>query len=366
VEPAGRRASEDFMTDLLDKARAPREGETLDIPTLEAYLKEAIPGLDGALEVQQFPSGFSNLTYLIRVGTRDMVLRRPPFGSKVKSAHDMGREHRVLSALHPVYPQAPKPLAYCEDPAVMGVPFYVMERIQGVILRGKKPAGFECDPATVRRACEALVENMATLHRLDYAAAGLAELHKEGSYVERQVGGWTKRYEASKTDDIASMEQAAAWLLAHCPADSATTLIHNDYKFDNVVLDPNDLTRIIGVLDWEMCTIGDPLMDLATSMAYWNEPGDPNFGVVQCFLTMEPGAMTRREVIDHYASITGRDIGDFTFYYVYGLFKLAVIVQQIYYRYKQGLTKDERFAPLIFMVGALGQKAAETLETGEI
>lgn len=354
------------MSDLLDKARAPREGEMLDIPTLEAYLKEAIPGLDGNLEVQQFPSGFSNLTYLIRVGGHDMVLRRPPFGSKVKSAHDMGREYRVLSALNPVYPQAPRPLAYCEDPAIMGVPFYVMERIQGVILRGKKPAGFESDPATVRRACEALVENLAKLHALDYSAAGLGELHKDGSYVERQVTGWTKRYEASKTDDIASMDQTAAWLLANYPADSATTLIHNDYKFDNVVLDPNDLTRIIGVLDWEMCTIGDPLMDLATSMAYWNEPGDPSFGVVQCFLTMEPGAMTRRAVIDHYAGITGRAIDDFTFYYVYGLFKLAVIVQQIYYRYKQGLTKDERFAPLIYMVGALGQKAVETLETGTI
>lgn len=354
------------MSEFLDKARPPREGEALDAARLEAYLRDAIPGLGAGLEIEQFPSGFSNLTYLLRAGGQDLVLRRPPFGSKVKSAHDMGREYRVLRALHPVYPLAPEPLAYCEDPEVLGAPFYVMRRIEGVILRGRKPKGFEIDAATARRCCEALVENLARLHAIDYEAAGLGALRKEGSYVARQIDGWTRRYTASQTDDIPTMDQAAAWLQANQPEDVASVLIHNDYKFDNLVLDPGDLTRIIGVLDWEMCTIGDPLMDLGASMAYWNEKEDPSFGVVQCFLTLEPGAMTRREVIDHYGRAAGRDVKDFTFYFVYGLFKLAVIVQQIYYRYKQGLTKDERFAPLILMVGALGQKACDVIDTGRM
>lgn len=354
------------MTDFLDKSSAPRAGEELDLATLEAYLTAHIPGLSGPLVVEQFPSGYSNLTYLLRVGDRDLVLRRPPFGSKVKSAHDMGREYRVLAALDPVYPQAPKPLLLCDDLEVMGAQFYVMERIRGVILRGKKPAGFSTTPEVTRRAGEALADNLAVLHAIDYVAAGLGDLRKEGSYVERQVKGWVQRYFGSKTDEIPAIEETAAWLEANFPADTASVLVHNDYKFDNVVLAPDDLTKIIGVLDWEMCTIGDPLMDLGTALGYWMEPSDPAMGVVQCFLTTEPGALTRREFAERYAAQTGRDISNINFYYVFALFKLAVIVQQIYYRYKQGLTKDERFAPLIFMVGALGMKATEVLETGKL
>ena len=354
------------MSDFLDKSAAPRAGEALDLPKLEAYLKAQLPNLSGDLVVEQFPSGFSNLTYLLRVGETDLVLRRPPFGSKVKSAHDMGREFRVLSALHPIYPQAPKPLLICDDMAVMESQFYVMERIKGVILRGKKPKGFETTPEVTRATCEALIDNLAVLHSLDFKAAGLGELQKEGSYVERQVKGWIQRYFGSKTDDIPAIEDTAKWLEANFPADSGAVLVHNDYKFDNVVLDADDLTNIIGVLDWEMCTIGDPLMDIGTALGYWMEPSDPSMGVVQCFLTTEPGALTRREVADRYAAKTGRDLSNISFYYIFALFKLAVIVQQIYYRYKQGLTKDDRFAPLIFMVGALGIKAQEVIETGKI
>lgn len=354
------------MSDFLDKARPPREGEELNIETLGAYLREHLPEGSGDLEVEQFPSGFSNLTYLLRLGDQQLVLRRPPFGSKVKAAHDMGREYRVLSALHPIYPLAPKPLLYCEDEAVMGAPFYVMERIQGIILRGKKPAGWQATPEEVRKACENLVENLARLHQLDYKAAGLDVLQKEGSFVERQVHGWIKRYHGSQTDDIPAMEETAQWLAANFPQDVDAVLVHNDYKFDNVVLDPEDFTRLIGVLDWEMCTIGDPLMDLGVALSYWMEPQDPSLGVVQCFLTCEPGAMTRKEVAEYYAQLTGYDISNIRFYFVYALFKLAVIVQQIYYRYKQGLTKDERFAPLILMVGALGIKATTVIENGEL
>lgn len=350
----------------LDKSSPPRSGEELDLGKLHAYLTANLPDLSGDLTVEQFPSGYSNLTYLLRVGERDLVLRRPPFGSKVKSAHDMGREFRVLQALHPIYPPAPKPLLFCEDLDVMGAQFYVMDRIKGIILRGKRPAGFETTPELTRATCEALVDNLATLHALDYEAAGLGHMRKEGSYVERQVKGWVERYFGSKTDDIPAIEDTAKWLQEHYPADSGAVLVHNDYKFDNVMLAPDDLTRIIGVLDWEMCTIGDPLMDLGTALGYWMEPSDPSMGVVQCFLTTAPGALTRREFAERYALKTGRDIANINFYYIFALFKLAVIVQQIYYRYKQGLTKDDRFAPLIFMVGALGMKATEVIDTGKI
>ena len=352
----------------LDGAEPIRAGEEVDLEPLAQYLRENIPEIAerAELSIQQFPSGHSNLTYLVRAGAREYVLRRPPYGSRVKTAHDMGREYRVLSKLHVAYPLAPEPLIHCDDESVLGAPFYVMRRVHGLILRKDLPHGLELDALQVSALHRELVDRLVELHAIDFSAIGLGDLGKPEGYVERQIRGWTERYAGSRTDEIAAVDQLGRWLAERIPADGAPSLIHNDFKLDNLVLDRDDPTRIIGVLDWEMCTIGDPLMDLATSMAYWNEPGDPNFGVVQCFLTMEPGAMTRREVIDHYAAITGRDIGDFTFYYVYGLFKLAVIVQQIYYRYKQGLTKDERFAPLIFMVGALGQKAAETLETGEI
>lgn len=354
------------MSDFMDAPKKIREGEELDTAKLEAYLKDTIPGLNGELSIQQFPSGFSNLTYFLKCGEREMVLRRPPFGSKVKSAHDMGREYKVLSALQGIYAPAPKPLALCDDMDVMGVQFYVMERIRGVILRGKKPEGFSVAPDLPEQCGKAFIKNLADLHALDYEAAGLGELRKEGSYVQRQVEGWTKRYHASQTDDIPTIDETAQWLHDNMPQDAAACLIHNDYKYDNVVLDPEDLTKIIGVLDWEMCTIGDPLMDLGTTLGYWNENKDPSFGIVQCFLTLEPGAPTRKEIAGMYAELTGRDLSNIKFYYVFALFKLAGIVQQIYYRYKQGLTKDERFAPLIFMVGALGAKAVEVIESGEM
>ena len=347
----------------IDSPKPIREGEELDLPRLEAYLKAAIPGLDGPLEVAQFPSGFSNLTYLLNVGERELVLRRPPFGSKVKSAHDMGREFTVLSGLHPIYPAAPKPLALCDDMDVMGAQFYVMERIRGSIFRGQKPDGFNAGAATVRGCCEAFVRNLADLHALDYEAAGLGGMRKEGSYVERQVLGWIKRYGGSQTDDLPAIDTVMAWLKENYPPDSGATLVHNDYKFDNVVLDSHDPTKIIGVLDWEMCTIGDPLMDLGTTLGYWIEKDDQELGVINCFLSQEPGVMTRKEIAAYYAEQSGRDLGNLQFYYVFALFKLAVIVQQIYYRYEQGLTKDERFAALIYVVGALGHRAVECIET---
>ena len=354
------------MAPLLDEPRPVRKGEELNTVTLESWIKEAVSESGDLLEVCQFPSGFSNLTYLVRCSSREFILRRPPVGSKVKAAHDMQREYRILRGLHPVYRAAPSPLSYCDDPDVIGAPFYIMERVQGVILRGRKPENFESTPELAQRCCHSFIDNFVHLHRVDYASIGLADLRKEGSFTQRQVEGWIRRYHGSKTDDIPAIEQLAAYLKDNCPEDTDAVFIHNDYKFDNIVLDPNDLTRIIGVLDWEMCTIGDPLMDLGVVLSYWNEPKDISIGIVPCFLTLEPGCMTRQEVVTAYGKQTGRDVSKIMFYYIFGLLKLAVIAQQIYYRYKQGLTTDERFAALIFVVGALGMTGCKALDTGEI
>lgn len=354
------------MPHLLDQPRPVREGEELNKDALQNWFAGAVPNPGAITDIHQFPSGFSNLTYLIKSEGQQMILRRPPKGSKVKAAHDMHREYRILSALNPVYPAAPEPLAYCDDDAVIGAPFYIMERIEGVILRGKKPKDFEGTPELANTLCGRFVDNLSHLHAVDYEAIGLADLRREGSFTRRQVDGWIDRYHGSQTDDIPSIEQLAAYLKDNCPEDTDAVFIHNDYKFDNIVLDPNDLTRIIGVLDWEMCTIGDPLMDLGVVLSYWNEPKDVSIGMVPCFLTLEPGCMTRQQVVNVYGERTGRDVSNIMFYYIFGLLKLAVIAQQIYYRYKQGLTKDERFAALIMVVGALGMTGIKALDTNEI
>jgi aminoglycoside phosphotransferase (APT) family kinase protein len=300
---------------------------------------------------------------LIRLGDRELVLRRPPFGNRVKTAHDMGREYRILSRLCRVYEPAPCPVLFCEDESILGAPFYLMERRRGIILRRPPPADQPLAPDTVRRLGEALVGNLARLHAIDYEAAGLGDIGKPAGYVERQVSGWTRRYRDAQTADLAGLERAAAWLDANRPGESGVTLVHNDYKFDNLVLDPADLTRIVAVLDWEMATIGDPLMDLGTTLAYWIEPED--LEPLRRFLvgpTTLPGSLTRHEVADRYGQVTGRDVSNMLFYYAFGLFKVAVIAQQIYARYVRGATRDPRFAALGPVVEALGEQAARSIE----
>lgn len=346
----------------IDPTRNVRAGEELDARALAQFL-----GWD-EVRVSQFPSGHSNLTYLVEGGGRQLVLRRPPFGAKTvgKTAHDMSREYRILSKLHAVYPRAPKPVAYCEDASVLGAPFYVMERIVGVILRRDPPPGV-LPPEVARRLGEAFIENLGELHALDYAAAGLGDLGKPEGYVERQVRGWAERYRNARTDDIADMEFLESWLVAHMPRESGAALIHNDYKYDNLVLAPDDLTRIIGVLDWEMSTVGDPLMDLGTALSYWVQADDPpDLQAVRMCATHVPGSLTRHELLARYQARTGRDIPNIVFYYCFALFKSCGVVQQIYYRYKQGLTKDERFAAMIYAVQALSATARRAIERGAI
>ncbi|MFZ0334821.1 MAG: phosphotransferase family protein [Candidatus Acidiferrales bacterium] len=351
------------MPYLRDRPAAVRPGEELDLSRLESFLRDHFPESAGPLSIEQFPSGHSNLTYLLHLGPREIVLRRPPFGSKVKSAHDMGREYRVLSKLHRAFPAAPEALLYCEDTAVIGAPFYLMEPIRGLVLRRDPPEGVPFPAATARRLSESFVEKLAELHRLAPAAIGLADLGRPEGYLKRQVHGWIERYNASKTADLPGFERIAQWLNEHMPSANDATLIHNDYKYDNLVLDSADITRIIGVLDWEMCTIGDPLTDLGTALAYWVDPEDPeDLQRIRWAPTTYPGSMTRGQLVQYYSQITGRDVSHMVFYLALARFKVAVIVQQIYYRYHQGLTHDARFAPLLDVAKILLRATLHTID----
>lgn len=357
------------MSELENRAGPVRAGEELAEARLEAYLLEHLPGTVGPLRVEQFTSGYSNLTYLLQLGpgpgAQELVLRRPPFGNRVETAHDMAREHRVLSRLHGIYPLAPRALLYCDDSSILGAPFYVMERCRGVILHREVHRHLEPEPAVALRLSESFVDNLAALHGLDFEAAGLGDLGRPEGYARRQVDGWRRRYAGARTHDWPEVEEIQRWLEERIPTEAGAALVHNDYKYDNLVLDPQDLTRIRAVLDWEMCTVGDPLMDLGTTLAYWIDPGEGSEVAALGLLPAPfPGSLTRRGLAERYAGATGAATGDLLFYYCFGLFKIAVIAQQIYARYAKGHTRDERFAHLHHAVAALGRRAVEAVERG--
>jgi aminoglycoside phosphotransferase (APT) family kinase protein len=343
-----------------------RSDAGFDVGALVAWLREREGGLEGEAELLQFGRGFSNLTYLVRIGACELVVRRAPPGVNIKSAHDMGREFRILHALAPTWSKAPRPIAYCEDAAVIGTPFYVMERFRGVILRARVPDGLVLDAPVMRRVSEATCDTLSEIHMLDYRAAGLDTLGKPTGYVERQVRGWGERWRKARTDDVPQIEKLGAWLEEHRPPDSGATLVHNDFKYDNVVLAP-DLTRVIGVLDWEMATLGDPLMDLGTTLGYWVEEDDPPvFQVMAAGPTNLPGNLTRTQFVERWSKSTGRDAGDVLFYYAFALFKLGVIAQQLYKRYVDGLTKDDRFSVMLAGVQAVATAALVAIEKNRI
>lgn len=360
----------------VDQPAPVRPGEEIDLAALGAYLAEQLPGATGEVAVEQFPSGYSNLTYAVRVGTaegaRELVLRRPPFGAAVATAHDMEREHRVLSALAGVYPKAPRPVLYCDRPEVLGAPFFLMERVEGVVLRARLPEEGAIGPAGFAALSRAFADALAELHSLDYRAAGLGDLGRPEGYALRQVRGWTARYMAAKTDEVPEIERAARWLDDRLPEMSAAApraaLVHNDFKYDNLVLDPGDLARIRAVLDWEMATVGDPWMDLGSTLAYWIEPDDPPelLSPAVPHLTALPGNLGRSELVARYSAATGAEVTHPVFVYVYGQLKLAGIVQQIYARYRSGATADPRFAGLLALVRACGRAALLAIEKGRI
>jgi aminoglycoside phosphotransferase (APT) family kinase protein len=349
---------------LTDQAAQVRSGEALDAKKIETFLRDTIAGLTGDIKVQQFPRGHSNLTYLVSVGTREFVLRRPPFGTKAATAHDMGREYRVLSALSGVYPYSPKPIAFCGDTELIGAPFYVMEPIRGIIIRREFPETLKLPAGEVTQLFRRLVEAQFALHTIDYHRIGLADFGKPEGYVERQVLGWSKRYRAARTPDAPESEDIMQWLAAHMPPESPQPgVIHNDFKLDNVVLDPRDPLKIIGVLDWEMATVGDPLMDLGSSLGYWVQADDPpELQAIRFVPTHAAGALTREQVVAYYAELSGNPVDNFGFYLVFGIFRLAVIAQQIYYRFYHGQTRDQRFGAFIIGVNVLDRAARRHIE----
>jgi aminoglycoside phosphotransferase (APT) family kinase protein/NAD(P)-dependent dehydrogenase (short-subunit alcohol dehydrogenase family) len=321
-------------------------------------------GDPAGVTLEPFATGASNLTARLTSGERTLVVRRAPPGRKAATAHDMVREARVLKAVRPHFPLVPEVIAVGDDPEILGTCFFVMEDLAGNIPDRKLPG--QVSPEQARVLCERLIDLHADLHRLDLQATGLADLGKPEGYVERQISGWIQRYRNARTEDAPSCEQVMNWLEEHRPDESGASLIHNDFKFDNIVLDPNDVTRIVGVLDWEMATVGDPLMDLGASLAYWIERGDAEgMQAIRMQPTTVPGMMTRDEVVAHYAKRTGRTIEDFTYYYVYGLFRLAGIAQQIYQRYTLGQTKNPKFAAFGPAVHVLARQAQMVIREWE-
>ncbi len=336
-----------------------RPGQELDTEKLLLVLRREL-GLCGTVRVRQFPRGYSNLTYSIEIGDRQLVLRRAPPGTTFQGAHDMEREHRTLAAVHPVYPLCPRPLFYCKEEAIIGASFYLMERARGVILRRDLPQGLGLDEAVLRELSRNVVSALADLHAVDVERTGLVALGRPEGYVRRQVEGWSRRYRAARTSDAPRFESVMLWLASQLPPDAERpSLVHNDFKLDNVVLDPADPTRITAVLDWEMATVGHPLMDLRNSLAYWVEAADPPAAeAYRMVSTNSPGCLTRAEVAGHYADRTGVSLENMEFFYCFGLFRLAAIAQQIYRRFSEGRADDARFGALAQGVRALEKDAA--------
>lgn len=344
-----------------------RAGEELDIDSLRRYLSQELPGDFENLEVRQFPSGASNLTYLISSGDEEFVLRRPPFGNPVKTAHDMQREFRVLSSLESVFPSAPVPVLFCDDETVIGSDFYLMERCRGIVLRGSLPHELASSAEMQTAVARSFIENLAELHAVDWQNAGLGDLGRAEGYVQRQIEGWGTRYRNAKTDNWPELEHAIEWLNTHIPDDKSAALIHNDYKFDNLILDPGNLSRIVAILDWEMATIGSPLMDLGTTLGYWMSE---DAGEEMLSMPFNPRILmeriSRHDLAQMYAARSGSDLPDLVFYYVYGLVKIAVIAQQIFYRFKKGHTTDPRFGTFNFFVRKLGVLAWSSVQRNTI
>jgi aminoglycoside phosphotransferase (APT) family kinase protein len=348
---------------LVDQPGAVREEDSFDTAAVHAWLRSHVDGLAGPPEVRQFPGGASNLTYLLRYPDRELILRRPPVGRKAASAHDMKREYKVQRQLRPVFPYVPNVLALCEDPDVLGSDFYVMERVPGIILRNDLPDGMSIAPAKARGLAWSAIDRLIELHQVDPDAAGLGDLGKGAGYVERQVRGWSERFLAAHTDNVPAFTEIMDWLAANRPDDVRICVIHNDFRFDNMVLDGPDTLNVVGILDWEMATLGDAMMDLSGVIAYWVQADDDE--VAQRSRkqpTHLPGMPTRAEVVGYYCERMGLSSEHWTFYEVFGLFRLAVIMQQIYYRFHHGQTHNPAFKDLWMYSGYLEWRCHKAMD----
>lgn len=340
-----------------------RKGEELNSERLEIFLRENLEGLpNGPLEIEQFPAGLSNLTYSLKIGDWEAVLRRPPLGPVAPKAHDMKRESHILSKVHPVFPLAPKPFLFVANEEIVGSPFFVMERRHGVVLDKEIPFEWDVSEDDFKNISETMVDTLVALHDIDVERAGLDDIGHPDGFMERQVHGWIKRYERSKTDDIEEVEGLQKWLIDQLPPSPEPALIHYDFKLNNALFSPDDPSILTGIFDWEMSTVGDPLADLGVAMSYWTNADDPDilkYGQGKPSVTVKPGFLSREQFIEAYAKKSGRDVSNIHYYLTFAYFKLAVIVQQIYYRWKKGQTEDERFAKLDQSVRSLIQYARE-------
>ncbi len=338
-----------------------RPDEQLDQITLATYLGDKLQGADQPLTIRQFGGGAANLTYLLDYGTHQYVLRRPPLGLVAPSAHDMAREYRVLSVLYKAFPYAPRAFLLCEDVLIIGAPFFIMERRTGLVVRNALPPEYAAISDAPQRMSYALVDALADFHAVDYSTLGLETLGKPDGFIERQVEGWYGRWNKARVEDLADMDSVYAWLKEHLPPASTPTLVHNDYKLDNVMLASDDPGKLVAVFDWDMCTLGDPLSDLGALLTYWTEPTDPPY--MQMTSVMPVGDqrfLTRAQLVQRYAERSGCDVSHIRFYHVLGLYRLTVICAQIYIRYKRGQTQDQRFEGFGPMIALLAKAACET------
>lgn len=341
-----------------------RKGEELDVAAIEAFLRSQLPELpEDELTIQQFSVGRSNLTYQLQMGEWEAVLRRPPLGPVAPKAHDMEREYLILKEIHPHFSAAPEPYLF-SDESLIGSPFFIMERKQGIVLDTDFPLGITPTLEICRNISETMVDNLVALHSIDYTKTRLTEMTRPDGFMERQVAGWIRRYERSETDLIEGVEKLKQWLLSHVPDSREPAIIHYDYKLNNSMFDEK-LTKMVGLFDWEMTTVGDPLADLGAAMSYWIEPDDLELlkrGLGKPPITATKGFLTRNEFMERYANKSGRDISEMNFYLTFAYFKLAVICQQIYYRWKKGQTQDERFSGFNTFVSNLIQYSLYTAE----
>ncbi len=340
-----------------------RPDERFDEKKLADYLRGKLPGAENPLQVRQFGGGAANLTYLLEYGSHEYVLRRPPLGPVAKSAHDMAREYKVLSVLHQALPFAPKAFLYCDDVDVIGADFFVMERRQGVVVRKTIPEAFTGLPDAPRRMSEALVDALAALHAVDYESIGLGDLGHPDGFLARQIAGWYRRWQRAKIEDLAEMDTLYDWLREHLPATGRSSLVHNDYKLDNVMFAEDDPGNVVAIFDWDMCTLGDPLSDLGALLCYWSEPTDPAYYQAMAMMpTGQQGFLTRDELVARYEEKNGRSVTNINFYHALGLFRVSVIIAQIYIRYHRGQTRDKRFASFGRMVPLMARAGLEVAD----
>ncbi|AEF38719.1 phosphotransferase family protein [Hoyosella subflava] len=348
---------------LIDQPAGLREEDAFDAAAVGEWLADRVEGVTGVPVVRQFAGGASNLTYLLSYPERDLILRRPPGGHRAASAHDMDREYRVQKAIKPSFPYVPEMLAFCDDASLIGTEFYVMERLEGIILRRDLPEAVPSSPDRVRALCTDVLDRLVELHQIDVRAAGLSDLGRGAGYVRRQISGWSDRFRRAHTSNVPDFEDVMTWLSSHAPDDVATCLIHNDFRFDNIVFDNAGTMNVIGILDWEMATLGDPLMELGATLAYWVQSDDDD--VMQQSRrqpTHLPGMLTRAEVVDYYAQKTGRSVTNWKFYEVYGLFRLAVIIQQLYRRFHDGGTHNPLYKDFWIFTGYLEWRCKEAIK----